>query len=132
LAPRKRGIRTGSPARGTRIPDDFAVTAEMVAWARAETPDVDGRFETGAFIDFWRGKTGKDATKHDWPATWRNWMRKAQKDAAARNARFRPGAPPHGFKSQTDANIADFLSRRTGTDAQVLPFQTPQLPRGNS
>lgn len=60
--------------RGTRIPEDFTVTPEMVAWARERCPQVDGRTETEKFINHWRSKTGKDATKLDWEATWRNWM----------------------------------------------------------
>lgn len=60
--------------RGTRIPDDFAVTPDMVTWAKTRVPHVDGRLETEKFINYWTAKTGKDATKVDWPATWRNWM----------------------------------------------------------
>lgn len=71
-------------AKATRIPDDFAVTHEMVAWAGRETPLVDGRRETAKFIDYWRGKPGRNGTKLDWVATWRNWMRKAQGDAEDR------------------------------------------------
>ena len=68
IAPRKRG---------TRIPDDFHVTADMVTWARERCPHVDGRLETEKFVNYWRAKTGKDATKLDWEATWRNWMLRA-------------------------------------------------------
>ncbi len=61
-------------ARGTRIPDPFPVTPEMVAWARERVPGVDGRHETEKFANYWRAKTGQGATKLDWVATWRNWM----------------------------------------------------------
>ena len=38
------------------------------------------------------GKTGKDATKLDWPATWRNWMlNAAERSGAASNG---SGSPP--------------------------------------
>jgi hypothetical protein len=60
--------------RGCRIPADFTVTPEMVAWARDRCPQVDGKLETEKFVNHWQGKSGKDATKVDWPATWRNWM----------------------------------------------------------
>jgi hypothetical protein len=102
--------------RGTRIPDGFTVTPEMVDWARVKTPHVDGRRETEKFINYWTAKSGKDATKVDWVATWRNWML----TAAERTPRT-----PGGFQSQTDANILAFLGK-TGTD-NVL-----QLPRGES
>lgn len=67
--------------RATRIPDDFAVTAAMVEWAGEHAPDVDGRRATAAFVDYWRAKAGAAATKRDWVATWRNWMRRDQEQA---------------------------------------------------
>jgi hypothetical protein len=78
--------------RGTRIPDDFAVTAEMVAWFRQHCPHVDGKAETDNFIDWWRSKPGREGCKLDWPATWRNWMRSAEKQAAPR-IRSTPSLP---------------------------------------
>ena len=35
--------------------------------------------EFDKFRDYWNAKAGKDATKLDWPATWRNWLRNAAK-----------------------------------------------------
>jgi hypothetical protein len=35
------------------------------------------RKEAEKFRDFWLGKPGKDGTKADWFATWRNWARRA-------------------------------------------------------
>ncbi len=70
VAPRKRG---------TRIPDPFVLTAEMKAWAAAEVPGLDVVVHTREFVDYWLAKSGKDATKVDWVATWRNWMRKAHR-----------------------------------------------------
>lgn len=68
--------------RGQRIPDDFTVTEEMRAWGRAHCPSIDGQLETTKFINYWSAKTGKDATKLDWTATWRNWMLNATSRAA--------------------------------------------------
>lgn len=69
---------SGDPKRGTRLPDDFTITAELADWAARETPHIDVATETEKFCDYWRAKTGKDATKLDWVATWRNWMRNAR------------------------------------------------------
>ena len=60
--------------RGTRIPPDFTVTTDMVAWARKRVPHVDGRTETEKFTNYFRAKSGRDATKLDWVLTWKNWM----------------------------------------------------------
>jgi hypothetical protein len=68
----------------TRIPDDFTVTKDMVAWAGRETPLVNGKWETDQFIDYWKAADGRTSRKKDWNAAWRTWMRKAQKDAEAR------------------------------------------------
>lgn len=105
--------------RGHRIPDDFAVTSEMVAWARAECPGVDGRTETAKFIDYWRAKTGRDATKHDWVATWRNWMRRA--------AEHPPPRGRHHRQAETDELFDRAMERARARDAQEASGD----PRGN-
>jgi hypothetical protein len=43
------------------------------------------------FRDYWTAKAGQAATKIDWPATWRTWVRREldnQREKAARAARF--------------------------------------------
>ena len=92
------GTRASTRAkRGTRIPDDFTVTPDMVAWARDNASHVDGRYETAQFCDYWRSKAGKDAAKLNWVLTWQTWMRKAEQQApTSRN----------GTRSGIDANIA--------------------------
>lgn len=97
--------------RGTRIPDDFSVTADMVIWARENVPRVDGRTETENFIDYWTAKPGKDGEKLDWIATWRRWMRTAQ-DRPARANGHRPNADD--------------------TIAALLAPTLPQLTRGET
>lgn len=81
--------------RGSRIPVDFAVDQAMVAWAREHAPNIDGRRETEKFIDYWQSKTGKDATKLDWVATWRNWMRQAEERLPKRRS-TQPDDSPWG------------------------------------
>lgn len=86
--PKKTSSSSG--ARATRLPDDFEVTPELVAWARREVPDVDGRRETERFVNYWRGAGGAKARKVDWPATWRNWMLRADDDLGRQRASPRP------------------------------------------
>lgn len=81
---------------GTRLPADFAPTPEMVTWAREHTPLV-GSKETDAFVDYWRSVPGSKGKKLDWLATWRNWMRREQKEAERRPAR----ASPNGIREST-------------------------------
>jgi hypothetical protein len=75
------------PKRGTRIPDQFVVTPEMREWASENAPLVNVNRATTLFVNYWRAKTGKDATKLDWERTWQNWLLKDQGDEERR-----PGA----------------------------------------
>ncbi|RJO72831.1 MAG: DUF1376 domain-containing protein [Myxococcales bacterium] len=63
--------------RGSRLPDGWQPSPELLAWANTECPIVDCVYETEKFTDFWRSQAGAKARKTDWDATWRNWMRKA-------------------------------------------------------
>jgi hypothetical protein len=92
-----RKARKAAPdgTRGTRIPDDFHVTADMVAWARETAPDVDGRRETEKFIDYWRAKPGAAGRKLDWVATWRVWLRTEQDRTERGRARASPATTRH-------------------------------------
>lgn len=59
-------------------PDDLGNWAiEEFRWDIKKTMSV-----WGMFCDYWLAKTGAGATKRDWPATWRNWCRKAAEQDA--------------------------------------------------
>lgn len=72
-APPSKLVRPGGERKASRIPDDFALTPERRAVATAERIDPDRTF--AKFRDYWRAKSGSQATKLDWDATWRNWCR---------------------------------------------------------
>ena len=91
--------------RGTRIPDGFAVSAEMAQWAREKVPAVDVARATDVFIDYWQDRTGKDATKLNWLGTWRNWMRREQ-DRIEQRRPSAGGPQPNA----TDQRVAALLA----------------------
>jgi hypothetical protein len=96
--------------RGTRIPDDFAVTPEMVAWARENAPTIDGQRETTKFINYYQALAGAKGVKLDWVATWRNWMLNAAERAPK-------GKPTTGDKMRdTLARGQALQDRMNGTD----------------
>lgn len=64
--------------RATRIPSDFEPSPAVRADMASKRPEVDLELETEKFRDFWAAKPGKDGTKLDWDATWRNWIRNAR------------------------------------------------------
>lgn len=105
--------------RGSRIPEDFAVTQAMAVWARRECPDVDGRFETSQFIDFWMAKAGKDAVKLDWPRTWQTWMRRTQRDSVRRGSHLR-SVPTPVRPSDPVAAFDDIRGRAAAKEAARL------------
>jgi hypothetical protein len=70
----------GPRRRASRLPEDFAVTTEMRAWAAERAPLVDVDTATERFCNHWRAKAGKDATKLDWLRTWNNWLLRDQED----------------------------------------------------
>lgn len=106
--------------RGTRIPNDFAVTPVMVAWAHENAPDVDGKYQTTKFINYWRAKAGKDATKVDWAATWHNWMLKAQEDSGRIPIPAQPETPRPAWCRQCDEKT------RMAEDADRRPVRCPR------
>lgn len=97
------------PRRATRIPDVFPFSTEhadqLAAWAAEHTPAVAIRIETANWRDW---HLAKGDTAKDWVASWRTWMRRAQKDAE----RGRPGtslAATGPRPSTTDAKVAQTL-----------------------
>lgn len=84
-----------APKRATRIPDDFAVTDDMKTWFAANCPGVDGPREHDKFVDHFTGAAGSKGVKADWPATWRNWMRRAADDLNGRRSPATTGANRH-------------------------------------
>lgn len=61
--------------KGSRLSADWVLPKEWEDWARQERPDLDLRSVGEQFKDYWSAKAGSGATKLDWQATWRNWVR---------------------------------------------------------
>lgn len=61
--------------RGTRLPDAWTPSPELIAWAKEKAPGVDILTATDNFVDYWRASSGSKASKLDWPAAWRVWIR---------------------------------------------------------
>ncbi len=76
--PAPRAAVAAPATKGTRLPADWALPKAWGEWALSEFPAWTAdkvRSEAAKFADHWHAKTGKDATKADWQATWRNWCR---------------------------------------------------------
>jgi len=60
--------------RGTRLPEDWAVSESGRAFATSNGLDADKVAE--AFCDYWRAATGATSRKLDWDAAFRTWCRR--------------------------------------------------------
>lgn len=69
----KEHKRISKPQK-TLIPDDFAVSPEMMIWARKEVPNVNMESETKKFINHAEANDRKCASNRGWIAAWRNWL----------------------------------------------------------
>lgn len=64
--------------RGTRLPENWVLPLKWGEWAiESGWSEYSVRTEADRFRDYWIAKT-RDATKLDWEATWRNWMRSSK------------------------------------------------------
>jgi hypothetical protein len=94
--------------RGTRLDPKWIPTSEDVQKIRTECTSIDPQREHPEFVDYWIAQPGQKGIKVDWAATWRNWMRRKQRDAESGRIR----------KSK-DEQIVDVLEmgRRMQADA---------------
>lgn len=68
-----------APAKGCR----FSLSLVTERWAEVAQelrPDLNANDVMQDFADYWTAKTGKDATKADWLATWRRWLRNEKRE----------------------------------------------------
>lgn len=82
------GTAKGRGTRGTRLPADWKPSPDDVEYCKTERPELLPSKVAQNFYDYWIAKSGKDATKVNWSATWRSWVRKERTENAPRH---RPG-----------------------------------------
>lgn len=123
------GTTSGARKRGTRIPDDFAVTPDMVTWAREKCPDVDGKRETEKFINHFQSASGAKGVKLDWGRTWMNWMMTAD-ERLPRHLHAVPSRPVV-LPADPILALADIRARGAAKEAARLigaPWYEPAQP----
>jgi hypothetical protein len=128
--PRKRGSATrdthtpkpASGSTGTRVPDNFQPTPEMITWARENAPAT-SRADHDAFMDYWRSTPGARGRKLNWEMTWRNWMRRAQTDAE----RGRGRASPDGLVERNGLRVRPETAARLDGRARLEAMDKQRL-----
>lgn len=76
---------------GCRIHEDWEPYPKSFEWAFEKLGFNQNRLKDEAekFKDYWLSKSGKDAVKVDWDATWRTWLRNSHKYEQQRNEDLR-------------------------------------------
>lgn len=125
--------KTASP-KGTRLSPDFTAPQDWIDFAIEErrwTPE-DTAAEVDNFRDFWVSKPGADASKLDWKATWRRWVRNSRRP----DGDYRPVRGPmvsHTDHMERTAALYERMGRMTeaaeiraqlAKSVNVLPFPT--------
>lgn len=84
--------------RGSRLPADWLPDDDVIQQMSSEHPAVNLKAEHAKFVDYWTAKSGKDATKTDWNATWRNWIRRSAEQPSTRTN----GSQVHKLRAVAD------------------------------
>jgi hypothetical protein len=95
---KNNNLENTNTSKGSRIDPDSIDRMEWIEWARKEKPALDAEKELANFVDYWQAKT-RDATKRDWFATWRVWVR---------NSRQQVNRPPGEKKTNLQKNLELF------------------------
>ena len=124
--------------RGSRLPDDWFLPRSWGQWAVDEGYAQDViRTEADNFRDYWRARAGPTASKLDWEATWRIWMRKTPKMKGQRNGQGAAfGAAIHQLADRLtsgaaviDTSSRDPFAHRRGGDTETDPRGSQPLLR---
>ena len=104
--------------RASRIPPNFEPKPEPEAES-----GIDRQLELANFRDYWTAKSGAQATKLDWQATWRQWARKANRPGVSRFDKPAPNITVlvNNDIARTQAMLAaDAAIPRNGPSLEVL------------
>ncbi|WP_208541749.1 DUF1376 domain-containing protein [Bartonella capreoli] len=109
----KKTKRSGDK-RGCRIPEDFEPDYDFAI--QEGLPPERVKIEIAKFRDYWKAKSGQGATKTDWPATWRNWVRKAVEDLKKGKNYGKPGVEQTKQQRGWNYRVAQHMSNIKNSD----------------
>lgn len=109
--------RASRSDRGSHLPKDWQPSGEEISFCHAERPDLNPRRVADEFRDYWTAKPGKDGRKTDWPATWRNWVRR-QKGARS---------PPPNYHDERAETIAGLTGRSRHDDERTIDVPATRI-----
>lgn len=97
--------------RGTRLPVDFVLSEDWIAFCQQERKDLNPQKVFAEFKDYWCALPAGKGTKVDWTMTWRNWVR-------------RQSAPKQSFAQQAaDVARTTVPPAHTGPDPALVKIE---------
>jgi len=125
-------LREGTRARASRLPENWKAIGNDWNFALEQGLTTnDAALESEKFTNYWRAKSGRDATKCDWSATWRNWILRSieMKGQAngARSGRASQSSPRSDFFAGL-ASVAEDIVR----DSEVAGRAGEKIPPGRT
>lgn len=95
----------GAGYRGTRLSPSWGPDEESIQFAVDRGFSYDAlREEVNRFKDYWTAQPGQKGLKLDWKATFRNWIRNANRNAGARHGTHHPGSSRTSLVERVRAN----------------------------
>ena len=127
--PKGRSRRTST---GSRLPSDWTPSEADLSYAEQRSMSaglMDYPIDDVAaiFRDYWHGIPGAKGRKADWPATWRNWVRRDIDDRCTKNRRQDDGTETLEYLEQGAREAAAFarqdrdLRNQEGPGAERKP-----------
>jgi hypothetical protein len=111
----ERETKKKTSNRGSRLPVDFVLDDEWIAFCKQERPDLNPQKVFAEFLDYWTAQPGQKGVKLAWTPTWRNWVR-------------RQSAPKQSFAQQAaDVARTTVPAQHTGPDPVLLKIQQDRL-----
>lgn len=103
--------------RASRLPEDWVLPMEWGRWAVEEGwPEAIIRDQSERFRDHWHAASGQTASKRDWFATWRNWMRRVPKQEKPNGKRGGQSANRDFWRAFDEATARDGGGGTQGAD----------------
>lgn len=109
----EKNVNTKALVRATRLPSDWVLPKAWGEWALTEKPSWNSehvRKVAESFKDFWIAKSGSGASKLDWLATWRVWVRK-ESDVVRKDGQIAGSLAPAVHKCEHPGCNRDFNLR---------------------
>jgi hypothetical protein len=118
-------IKESRSPKGSRLSIE-SLPKDWFDFCKAERPEIDPQRTFQQFRDYWIAKAGKDASKLDWLATWRVWVRN-QKIQTGGNGNGKFNIHAAGREMLERALAQEELDARTARKVQNPVYAEVQL-----